>query len=63
MNMKIVLITLSFVLNFFAFKSEDRLEDYIYKKFVSYYPNVNVQKITIKANSTIPKGYKFKRLF
>jgi len=63
MNMKIVLITLLFVINLFAFEAEDRLENYIYKKFVSYYPNMSVQKITIKANSTIPKGYKLDRIY
>jgi flagella basal body P-ring formation protein FlgA len=61
--MKIFLIIILFVTNLFSFEAEDRLENYIYKKFVSYYPTMSVKKVTIKLNSTIPKGYKLDRVY
>jgi len=61
--LKIVILFCIFVLNLFSFTDEDRLQNYVYKKFVSYYPSMSIQSVTIKPNSDIPKGYKLNRVY
>jgi len=58
----LLFITLIFS-NLISFEGEKKLENYIYKKFTGYYPSMSVSSIMIKANSTIPKGYKLSRVF
>ena len=56
-------ILLYFILSVSLFAFEDVLENFIYKKFVNYYPNISIKKIAIKKNSTIPQGYRLDRAY
>jgi len=51
------------MINLYSFMDEDRLQNYLYKKFVTYYPSMNVENISVKTNSIIPNGYKLDRVF
>jgi len=56
-------IILLFILTLELFSYEESLKNYLERKFTSYYKTMSVKSITIKANNTIPKGYKLKRVF
>ena len=45
------------------FSYEDKLKNFLEKKFLSYYPTMSINSITIKPNNKIPKGYKFKKVY
>ncbi len=59
--MKTIFITLILALQLFSY--EQKLKNYLDKKFSSYYPTMTIKSIEIKANNTIPKGYKLKKVY
>ncbi len=59
--MKKILLILFLTVSLFGYA--DKLQNYIYKKFVSYYPSMSVDNITVKPNIVIPKGYKLDRVY
>ena len=59
--MKKILLILFLTVSLFGYA--DRLQNYIYKKFVSYYPSMSVDHITVKPNTVIPKRYKLDRVY
>jgi len=61
--LKSIILFLSLVINIYAFTDEDRLQNFIYKKFVAYYPSINIESIDIKPNSQIPKTFTLDRVY
>lgn len=59
--MKTIFTILLLSLQLFSY--EQKLKNYLDKKFTSYYPTMTIKKIDIKANNDIPKGYKLKKVY
>jgi len=60
--MKKILFILLFC-TIYLFSYEGRLENFIYKKFIAYYPNIDIESVKIKTTSVIPKGYTLDRVY
>ena len=59
--MKTIFMILLLTLQLFSY--EQKLKNYLDKKFTSYYPTMTIKSIKIKANNTIPKGYKLQKVY
>ncbi len=56
-------LVLVLILFFQLFAYEDKLKSFLEKKFLSYYPTMTIENITITPNNQIPKGFKIKRVY
>ena len=59
--MKKIILLIIFTIELFSY--EESLKNYLERKFTSYYKTMSIKSITIKANNTIPKGYRLKKVF
>ncbi len=59
--MKTIFIILLLSLQLFSY--EQKLENYLDKKFTNYYPTMTIKSIKIKANNSVPKGYKIQKVY
>jgi len=59
--MKIIILFLITLLQLFSY--EQKLKNFLERKFTSYYKTMTIKDISIKANNKIPSGYTLKKVY